>query len=66
MFKNEALRVSTITKPLIFGTIGVGVRGGNWIAEALRVSVTQWPTIWKNSSSRRMRKRSSNCPKFEL
>ena len=37
------LRVSTITKPLIFGTIvGGGVVvvgvGGNWIAEALRVT----------------------------
>ena len=34
--KTRPLRVSTITKPLIFGTI-VGVGGGNWIAEALRV-----------------------------
>ena len=38
--KTRPLRVSTITKPLIFGTIvgvGGGGGGGNWIAVALRV-----------------------------
>ena len=41
--KTRPLRVSIITKSLIFGTIVGGVAlvvgvGGNWIAEALRVT----------------------------
>ena len=41
VLQTRPVRVPSITKPLIFGNIGVGVvvgGGGIWIAEALRIS----------------------------